>query len=102
MHLHFQSATGRHRGVLRGQFTQQRTGIEVADLHVHAAGVQARHIQQAVQQFFGGTQRGIHAFGQMALLAGFFAVAQCRSEKSRGVDRLQHVMADCRQEARAR
>jgi len=61
--------------------------------------VQARHVQQAVEELLGRSQGGVDAFAQVALLGRFDAVAQRRGEQPRGVERLQHVVADRRQEA---
>ena len=93
--------------VLRGQFAQQFADIEVADLGVQATGVQTRDVQQAVEQFLGRAQRGVHAFAQVLAflclcIVALFAVAQCADEQTRRVQRLQHVVADRGQEARAR
>lgn len=95
-----QATAGGDRGVLRGQFAHQRTHVELADHRVQATGIQPRHVQQAIKQFFGRTQRRIHAFGQMLLLvAHVITVAQRGSKQPRCVQRLQHVMADRRQES---
>ncbi len=102
-HMQTQATAGRYRGVLRGQFTYQHAGVEIGDGRAQAAGIQPRHIQQAVQQLFGRTQRGIDALGQMPLLVGLRqAVAQRRCKQACRVQRLQHVVADRGQEARLR
>ena len=95
-----QATTGGDRGVLRSQFAHQRAHVELADHRVQATGIQPRHIQQAIEQLFGRAQRCIHALGQVLLLiAHVIAVAQRGSEQACGVQWLQHVMADRRQEA---
>lgn len=78
-----QPASGRNRCVLRGQLAHQRTDIEFADHRMQAAGIQPRHIQQAVQQLLGRAQRRIHAFGQIAVARRLHG--RCRAAPKRTV-----------------
>ena len=68
-HAQLQSASGGDRRVLRDQLAQQFVDVEVDDLDAQRAGVQARDVEQAVEQVLGGAQRGIDALGQARLLA---------------------------------
>ena len=103
MYVHLQPTPGRHRRVLAGQLVHQHPRIEHAVLGLQTAAIQARDIQQAIEQFFGTTQRGIDALDQMPLLRVVGRVlAQGRSKQPRGIERLQHVMADGGQKARTR
>ncbi len=99
--IHAQAAPGGDGRVLRRQLAHQQADIEIADHRVQAAGVQAGDIQQAIQQLLGRAQRGIHALGQVPLLfVVVVALTQRRGEQARGIERLQHIVADRRQEAR--
>ena len=50
---------------------------------MHAAGIQARHVEQAVQQFLGRAQRGVDAFGEVALFGGFVRLSRNAEVNSR-------------------
>ncbi|MNV82547.1 hypothetical protein D3C71_1762890 [compost metagenome] len=66
--IHAQPTAGRDGRVLRRQLAHQQADIEIADHRMQATGIETGDIQQAIQQFLGCTQRGIHALGQMPLL----------------------------------
>ncbi|MCM2336434.1 MAG: hypothetical protein NDI66_06605 [Pseudomonas sp.] len=63
-HAQLQAAAGRGRGVLRGQLAQQLDRVEIADLRLQRAGVEARDVEQAVEQVLGRAQRGVDALAR--------------------------------------
>ncbi len=100
MDLQLQAARGGQRRELLRHRLEQLPGRERRDLGAHRAGIQARDVEQAVEQFLGGAQRDVDALGQLADLAVQPGTrAQRRAEQARGVERLQQVMARGRDEA---
>ena len=78
MHAQVEAARGGDRRVLRGELAQQFAGIEIGELRLQRAGVEARDVEQAVEQVLRRAQRGVDALGQVALLG-----AVCRSRAAR-------------------
>src|SRR5262249_60295683 len=71
------------------------------ELRTQSAGVEARHIKQGTENLFNGFERSVDIVDQPSILASATLNQSC-DVQSRRIQRLQDVMARCRQKFRFR
>ena len=97
----FQPACGGEWGKLFVQRLAQARGGHRRQLRTQHAGIQARGVEQAFEQFFGVLECAVDAFHQLTRFGiRLRCGGQCGAEQAGGVERLQQVMAGAGEEAR--
>ncbi len=85
---------------LGGQSAQQRVGAERLPHRHQAAGVQARDVEQAGQQFLGRAECTVDVRERLAILRMHRPLRQRVHEQMRRVERLRQIVADRGEQAR--
>ena len=88
------------RGEFQFELTQQIVDSDADDLRGHRAGVEPRNIEQCAEDFLHRFERGVDIADQPRLLAAALSFDQAGHVQSRGIERLQDVVARGGEKAR--
>ena len=96
--VQFQPLTARHLDVFGGQVVEQLAEGERRDIGLDHPGIKLGNVHQRAQQVFHVLQRVADVAHQLRVRYRLTALEQSAGEQPRGVERLQQVMTDRREE----
>src|SRR5262249_39061015 len=86
-----------HRREIDFKLPVQRVDAEAGDLGREGACVEARDIEQRCQYLFDCLERSIDVMHELGFLTAALALDQARNVEPRSIERLQDVVARCRE-----